>query len=1355
MKLTDSSAAKTGASNVLTVSTFNGAKHLFHTYSDTLVSRDITGSTSFVKDGAGTLTLSGANTYSNNSQILNGIASITTTGALPGFSTNGRYSVASTATLAVYNAVTDANVVSILGTNNFAAGSFIGFDTTSGNRTYPNAITNTSQGMLGLVKLGSNTLTISSNVNNYTGATKVLAGTLATSAGNRIPDSSAVEISSGATVTLGGSEVIASLAGAGTMTCGGNTLTIGGSNTTNFSGSLTNTQTTGNSLFKTGTGSQTFSGTASIGAGIQFQNGTVGLTGTFTQTLAGGAPRNTQLAVSAANTFTLNSSGSTTFTGLMFGENSGGTSTVNVTAGTFTVSGETWMSGVLSTLNLSGGTFSGATCDIGGGGGTTTSVINQTGGLFTCSNFIRFGIGGAAATSVYNLDGGTFRVGNFLRNGGTNTFNFNGGTYTIAATASLNPMQVTFNVKPGGAIFSIPSGMQLTFDNVLVGLDGGGGLTKNDTGTLSLTQANTYTGATVINSGTLLLGNNTTTGTIANSSTITNNATLTFSRSNTITQGTDFPAITGTGTVIQAGSGTTILSSDNSYSGETRINAGTVRLGHANGFGSGNVRSSGGGMQYATGITADVSSKIKNSGSTIVIDTNGNNVTFASAIDSTNSGGLTKNGTGTLTLSANNTYTGNTSIGGGTLTVAGQLASGAYSSNISMTGGFTYDSANNQALSGVLSGAGQFTKNGTGSLTLSGASNTMSGTFSIGVTDALTTGGTVILNNNSSLGTKSVQFESDGTVVFNANNITVSNSIAVYNRSSTGSRTIQYNLAGTNSATFSGLLDIRKADVTVIDVGASNTLTISGNIQSGAGAGGFSKTGTGTLVLTGTTNNYNGTTVISAGVLQVGANGTSGSLTTNNNAVTNNASLIFRRTDTLVTANPISGTGTITQAGSGTIVLSGNSSYTGNTLINAGNLRLGHASGFGATSEIRFNGGVMSYAAGITADISASIKNNSQSVRIDTNGQTVSFASLGSTNTGGLTKSGSGTLTLAGSGNTYTGITNVSSGELVYAGSYTATNAVNVAGTTPIITITGTFTQTYTGSGVRSFQIAINSGTSATANISGSANVTLNGGMMLGDNGGGNGTMNVSGGTVSVPNGTWLAGASCLLNVSGGTFTTVGIECGGGTGAGILTVSGTGTINSGSLILCRGSGAGVSATVNINSGGTLTTTGATHVTTTRPATLNFDGGTLSLLNTLSIPSTITLVVKSGGAIFNVSSGTTTVPGSLTDGTGGGGLTKQGTGLLTLSGSTLYTGTTSITAGTLRRSFASGSLTYAEFTNTTLTASFNTTPTNGATYQIFTGATTQSYASVTVSGVSGVVCSYNSSTSTLTVVSGGV
>jgi len=93
--------------------------------------------------------------------------------------------------------------------------------------------------------------------------------------------------------------------------------------------------------------------------------------------------------------------------------------------------------------------------------------------------------------------------------------------------------------------------------------------------------------------------------------------------------------------------------------------------------------------------------------------------------------------------------------------------------------------------------------------------------------------------------------------------------------------------------------------------------TLSGDIT---GTGGFTLDTPSTLVLTGA-NTYAGDTIISTGVLQVGDGGATGSLGSGN--VTNSGALVFNRDNALAVANAISGTGSLTQAGSGTLTLAG------------------------------------------------------------------------------------------------------------------------------------------------------------------------------------------------------------------------------------------------------------------------------------------------------------------------------------------------------------------------------------------------------------------------------------------------
>ncbi|MGA2256425.1 MAG: autotransporter-associated beta strand repeat-containing protein, partial [Thermoguttaceae bacterium] len=125
-------------------------------------------------------------------------------------------------------------------------------------------------------------------------------------------------------------------------------------------------------------------------------------------------------------------------------------------------------------------------------------------------------------------------------------------------------------------------------------------------------------------------------------------------------------AVSGTGSLTLSGSGRLILSGANTYSGGTTISGGVLSLANSAAL-RGAITFSGGSLQFTASNRRDYSAAIVNSSGPISIDTNGQTVTFANGLASSNSGGLTKFGSGALILSGTNSYSGGTTVDGGTL----------------------------------------------------------------------------------------------------------------------------------------------------------------------------------------------------------------------------------------------------------------------------------------------------------------------------------------------------------------------------------------------------------------------------------------------------------------------------------------------------------------------------------------------------------------------------------------------------------------------------------------------------------------------------------------------------------------
>jgi autotransporter-associated beta strand protein len=377
----------------------------------------------------------------------------------------------------------------------------------------------------------------------------------------------------------------------------------------------------------------------------------------------------------------------------------------------------------------------------------------------------------------------------------------------------------------------------------------------------------------------------------------------------------------------------------------------------------------------------------------VVIQNSATAATISSKIeDNTSATAFTKAGTGTLTLSGDNAYTGGTFLVGGTLVVT--LISDSGTSNLGkstsatdniltfnggtlsmqnttadqttarnvslLSGGGTVEvtnSARTMEFSGVISGealltgegvynmSSSFTKTGAGRVTFSGASaNTYAGlttitagTLNLAKTDGVNAiagdirmnGGTLLLTNSNQIADTSVVTYASASSVFVLNG----RAETIAGLSSTVGGAVRNNLTSTTGSL-------------TTDVTAGASYTFSGTLENGtAGTLSYTKSGAGTQILTGT-NTYTGQTNVNGGVLQLGNGGTAGALASGSAVVFSNGNLVVNRSDNINFSNAMSGTGTFTVAGTGAVTISSvGNTYAGNTEVRSGALYVTNASG--------------------------------------------------------------------------------------------------------------------------------------------------------------------------------------------------------------------------------------------------------------------------------------------------------------------------------------------------------------------------------------------------------------------------
>ena len=820
------------------------------TFSGMLVDGGIGGGTGgrFAKTGTGTLILSGANSYTGGTLV--------SLGTLQGDATSLQGAIINSAAV-VFNQTTIGTYAGLM----------------SGTGT--------------LTSVGPSTLILSA-ANTYNGPTIVSGGVLqAGIATNAFGSNSAVTLANTAGVALslnGFDNTIGSLNGGGTtggnVATDGSILTTGALNTTDtFYGAISGS----GGLTKIGAGTMTLSGANTYSGATTVSGGTLqaGSTSAFGSNSAVTLVNTSGVILNLAN-----------FSNTIGSLNGGGGSGGNVTLGSATLT-----TGTLNTTDTFSGVISGTGALIKTGTGTMTlfGINTYSGGTTIGAGTLALSANGSLVSAGAMNVAGTFDISSI------NASSAQVGDLSGAGTVALGEN----NLTAGTGTASV------TFSGTLVdgGIGGGtgGSLTKTGTGTLILSGANSYTGGTLVSLGTLQGDATSLQGAITNSAAVVFNQT---------SIGIYAGSMSGTGTLTSIGPSTLILSATNTYTGATIVSGGVLQAGIAtNAFGSNSavtLANTAGVALSLNGFDNTIGSlngggttggNVATDGSILTTGTLNTTDTFYGIISGT--GGLTKTGNGRMTLSGVNTYTGATTVSGGILQAG--IATRAFGSNSAVTlantsgvvlnlanlnntigslnggggsgGNVTLGSATlttgalntTDTFYGVISGTGGLTKTGTGTMNLSGL-NTYTGATTVN-------GGTLQAGSTSAFGNNSA--------------ITLANTAGVVLDLFNSNNTIgSLNGGGSNG----GNVTLGSA---ILTTGTLNTNdSFAGTIS---GAGGLTKTGIGTLILTG--NSSVGSAVVSAGTLAVNGGFTSAA------ALTVNSGATLKGNGTITTSNvSVSGT---------------------------------------------------------------------------------------------------------------------------------------------------------------------------------------------------------------------------------------------------------------------------------------------------------------------------------------------------------------------------------------------------------------------------------------------------------------
>jgi autotransporter-associated beta strand protein len=411
-----------------------------------------------------------------------------------------------------------------------------------------------------------------------------------------------------------------------------------------------------------------------------------------------------------------------------------------------------------------------------------------------------------------------------------------------------------------------------------------------------------------------------------------------------------FNSIAGSGNLLQNGTGKLKLEGANAYTGGTTISAGTLQIGDS--FFSGSIVGDvvdNGTLIFSRSDAPVYGGTISGTGAVLIL-----NNPF----------------TGTTILTGDSSYLGGTTIDSGTLQLGNGGTTGSVAGNIvflrtglpAIPPTLAVNRSDTFTLDNTITGLGTLEQKGLGATVVTANDDYSGGT--------VITKGALQLGNGGTVGSIVGDVVDNAALVFSRSNSAIFDgkisgigSVSIQNAQFTGFTILTGNSNYTGGTTIaSGTLVIGNKGTTGSIVGnivdnssltfnRADSITFDGLIS---GSGGLSKFGAGTLTLTAN-NTYSNGTVIAEGILQLGNGGSTGSI--GSSLLNDGVMLVFDHSNVYMFTTSIFGTGSVTQLGTGTTVLSGTNTYDGNTFLNAGTLDLA-AAGAAGHGTIIFGAGI-------------------------------------------------------------------------------------------------------------------------------------------------------------------------------------------------------------------------------------------------------------------------------------------------------------------------------------------------------------------------------------------------------------